>query len=124
LTAYLNDGVDYMGLQTASLRKAQLMGNLRRDVEDSIAALGSGDFAAQSTAIKQARLLKWAASITTHTQEVQNAIDLDYANFLDVEKKVEALDLAYSLTSGWSDPNIKNTLSSTLNTSVKTILGS
>ena len=105
LAVYLDDGVDYVQRQSASLLKSFLIANLMREFRDMLVNLDNAAFLTQSTANKQAGLLAYAAIIETRRAEIQAAIEEDYRNFLEVRRLAEALDIAYNLTVAYTDEN-------------------
>lgn len=105
LAVYLNDGVDYVALQSASLLKPFLVANLAREFRDMLAVLNSAGWIIQGTAAKQASLLSLANTISARRAEIQTAIDTDYDNFLAIRKLTESLDIAYNLTVAYTDDN-------------------
>lgn len=105
LAVYLNDGVDYVALQSASLLKPSLVANLAREFRDMLAILNSANWVIQGTAAKQASLLSLANTLSTRRAEIQTAIDTDYDNFLAIRKLTESLDIAYNLTVAYTDNN-------------------
>jgi hypothetical protein len=103
LASYLNDGVDYVLAQSASLTKGYLVANLARDFRDSLAVLRDTQWLAQSTALKQAGITNFVNTLKTRRADIQASIDLDYANFVTCRKKAEALDIAYNLSVAYTD---------------------
>lgn len=122
LTSFLNDGVNYTAYQCGSLTKRGLVGNIGREFRDMLSRLSNAIFEAQSVAAKQAAILDWAASINNDTSALQESINSDYTAFMDCGRKLEALGIAYTLTTGYQDSNTKSVIAPTLNTQVKTIL--
>ena len=115
LSVYLDDGVDYVEKQSASLLKSGLVANLAREIRDLFITLNNSSWLAQSTPSKQAGLLSLAASIDTRRNMIQEAIDLDYDNFVETRKLAEALDIAYNLTVAYTDDSGNSIPKVTLN---------
>lgn len=115
LASYLNDGVDYVLLQSASLTKGSLVANLARDFRDALVVLRDPQWLAQSTPLKQAGISNFTTTLKARRQEIQDSIDLDYANFVACRKKAEALDIAYNLSVAHTDENGNTITKLTLN---------
>lgn len=119
LAVYLNDGVDYVALQSASLTKGYLVANLAREFRDMLNNLTNAGFLIQSTANKQAGILQWANTIKTRRNEIQESITNDYNAFKDCQRKLEALDIAYNLTVAYTDTSGNTIPELTLNNVTK-----
>lgn len=122
LASYLNDGVDYVELQSASLLKGYLVANLARDFRDALAVLRDPQWLSQSTALMQAGITNFVNTLKTRRTEIQESIDTDYSNFVACRKKAEALDIAYNLTVAYTDENGNSIPSVTLNTATITAI--
>ena len=115
LSTYLNDGVDYVRLQSESLYNASVVGNIAREIRDLLSALSNSVFLAGSDPAQAATINAWATVISTRQNTIQSSIETDYTQFLTARKKSEALDIAFSLATGYIQPNANSTLQSTLN---------
>jgi hypothetical protein len=115
MAVYLDDGVDYVALCSASLLKPPLVANLARDFRDMLVTVSNGGFLTQSTAAKQAGLLQWAATLRSRRQEIQAQMDTDWNNFVETRRKAEAFDIAYNLTVAYTDESGNAIPSATLN---------
>jgi hypothetical protein len=98
LQAILDDGIDYVALQSASLVRGDLVANLARLFRDALATFSSGSFLAQSTGTKQAALISASTNMKLHCANIQAQIDSDYNKFVELRKLIEALDIGYDLT--------------------------
>jgi hypothetical protein len=116
VSSYLDDGVDYVQLQSESLLHPEAVGKLARDFRDMLNTLASDVFNAQSTATKQASILAYATLMITRRATIQALIDSDYTNFIATRKLVEALEIAYKLTQAYTDDNGNAIPRQTLNT--------
>lgn len=104
LQAYLDDGVDYVASQSASLLVGGgLVGELGREFNDMLITFSNGGFISQSTATKQAQILAMAETLKTRRAAIQTQMDADYAEFIRVRKLTEALDIAYNLAASYTD---------------------
>lgn len=119
LSTFLNDGVDYVRLQSGALYNAAVVANISRELRDLLIQLSSSDFLAQSDAAQSAGINAWSDVITTRANTIQAQIDDDYNEYLIASKKSEALQIAYNLASGYEQPNSNTTLQSTLNNVTK-----
>lgn len=119
LAVYLNDGVDYVALQSASLTKGGVVANLAREFRDMLVTLTNAGFLTQSEANKKAGILQWANTLETRRREIQAAIAADYSAFKACQRKLEALDIAYNLTVAYTDVNGNTIPELTLNTATK-----
>jgi hypothetical protein len=115
LQAYLDDGVDYVRLQSGSLLRADVVANLAREFNDMLLILASPAFLAQSTGEKQTEILAWADDIIFRRNEIQTAIDTDYDNFISVRKLVEALEISKNLTVSYTSESANTIPQITLN---------
>ena len=116
LQAYLDDGVDYILLQSGSLLRSDVIAKLAREFNDMLAILSSPAFLAQSTGAKQAEILSWADDIIFCRNEIQSSIDTDYDNFVRVRKLVEALNISQNLTIAYTSETSNTILKTSLNT--------
>jgi hypothetical protein len=115
MAVYLDDGVDYVALCSASLLKPFLVANLGREFRDMLATISNGGFLSQSTGQKQAGLLQWASTLRTRWGEIQAQMDADWNNFVETRRKTEAFDIAYNLTVAYTDDSGNAIPSATLN---------
>lgn len=115
LASYLDDGVDYVAFQSASLLKGNLVANLARDFRDILVNLNGNTFLTASTPVKQSTLISMAETIKTRRSEIQTAIESDYEAFLECRRKTEALDIAYNLSAAYSDEGSRTIPALTLN---------
>jgi len=115
MSVYLDDGVDYVALMSASLLKPYLIANLGRELRDMITQVSSSGFLAQSNATKQAALLQWATTLRQRREDIQTAMDTDWNNFDETRRKTEALDIAFKLTIAYTDESGNAIPSATLN---------
>jgi hypothetical protein len=115
LATYLDDGIDYVQLQSESLLHPETIANLGREFRDMLADLSTYEFSLLSTGAKQAVILGWADDIKARRVEIQTSIDTDYNNFLYVRKLAEALDIASLLTQAYTDENGNAIPKTTLN---------
>lgn len=116
LASYLNDGVDYVALQSASLLHPALVGNLGREFNDMLVYLASTSFLDKTTGEKQADLIRLADLLEERCAEIQSAVETDYNNFLECRRKIEALDIAFKLSVSYTDDTGNSIPASTLNT--------
>lgn len=116
LSSYLDDGVDYVALQSASLQKGSLVAILAREFVDMILNYNSPGFLVQSTGAKQTQILAMANTLKTRYTDIQTAIETDYTNFETCRRKAEALDIAYNLATAQTDATSNTITSLTLNT--------
>jgi len=119
LSTFLNDGVDYVRYQSGALYNPKVVAEISRELRDLLIQLRSSDFLGQSDAAQSAGVNAWAQTISTRANTIQAVIDADYDNFVESRKKSEALQIAFSLASGYEQPNANTTLQSTLNTVTK-----
>lgn len=118
LQAYLDDGVDYVASQSASLLiGGGLVGELGREFNDMLITFSNGGFISQSVPTKQAQILAMAETLKTRRAAIQTQMDADYAEFIRVRKLTEALDIAYNLAASYTDSTGNAIPSSTLNSS-------
>lgn len=115
MAVYLDDGVDYVALMSASLLKPSLVANLAREFRDMLITISNGGFISQSTAQKQAGLLQWASTLRSRREEIQAQMDADWNNFVETRRKAEAFDIAYNLTVAYTDESGNAIPSATLN---------
>jgi len=115
MAVYLDDGVDYVALCSASLLMPALVANLGREFRDMLATISNGGFLSQSTGQKQAGLLQWASTLRTRWGEIQAQMDADWNNFVETRRKTEAFDIAYNLTVAYTDDSGNAIPSATLN---------
>lgn len=119
LSAYLDDGVDYVELQSASLLKGNLVANLARDFRDALSVLADSQWNSQSVAAKQAGIANFTNTLKADRAAIQDAIDTDYNEFVSCRKKAEALDIAYNLSVAYTDENGTTIPTVTLNSATK-----
>jgi len=119
LSTYLNDGVDYIRLQCASLYNPAVIGNISRELRDLLIQLRSTDFLGQSDVAQSIGVNAWATVISTRANTIQAQIESDYSQFVTARKKSESLQIAYNLAAAYEQPNANTTLQSTLNTVTK-----
>lgn len=119
LSTFLNDGVDYVRYQSGALYNAAVVANISREIRDLLIQLRSTDFLGQSDALQAAGVNAWAGIITTRANTIQAQIDDDWDAYAECRKKSEALAIAFSLASGYEQPNANTTLQSTLNNVTK-----
>lgn len=118
LQAYLDDGVDYVALQSASLLVGGgLVGELGREFNDMLINFSNGGFISQLTAAKQAQILQMAETIKTRRAAIQTQMAADYAKFVELRKLLEALDIAYNLAAAMTDSTGNAIPAATLNSS-------
>lgn len=98
LQSILNDGIDYVTLQSVSLTRKDLIANLARLFNDMLATFSSGTFLAGSTGTKQAAITTMATNFLLHCVSIQSQIDADYSKFVELQRLIESLDIAYDLT--------------------------
>jgi hypothetical protein len=115
LSTYLDDGTDYVALQSASLFKGSVVANLGREFRDALAYLSSYAFTALSTGTKQTELVRIAETIKTRRQDIQNAIEADYDWFKNIRRQIEALNTGYALTVAYTDESGRSVPEQTLN---------
>jgi hypothetical protein len=120
LAAYLQDDTDYVAYQSRSLVKGYVVANLARELRDMINQFSSDAFNGQSVGLKQAYLTDAAAIITTRNLLIQSSIDADWTAFEDVKSKLAALQIAFDITSNYSNPISQPTLDLTLNNTIST----
>jgi hypothetical protein len=87
-----------------------------------ITQLRSSAFLGQSDAIQSAGVNAWAGIISTRANTIQGVIDDDWDAYRECRKKSEALAIAFSLASGYEQPNANTTLQSTLNSITKSAI--
>jgi len=119
LSTYLNDDVDYVRYQSGALYNPKVVAEISREIRDLLIQLRSSDFLGLSDAAQSAGVNVWSQTIVTRANTIQAVIDADYANFGECRKKSEALQIAFSLASGYEQPNANTTLQSTLNNVTK-----
>ena len=122
LSTYLNDGMDYVRIQSGALYNAAVVGNIKRELNDMIIQLSSTAFLGQSNAVQSAAINTWAQTLTTRANTIQTQIDSDYDEFLTATRKTEALQIAFNLAAGYEQPNANTTLQFTLNSVTKTAI--
>lgn len=122
LAVYLDDGVDYVALQSGSLLKPSLVANLAREFRDMLVTLSNAGFLTQTEANKKAGILQWANTLKTRRGEIQASMTADYNAFKACQRKLEALDIAYNLTVAATDDNGQAIPELTLNTATKTAI--
>ena len=122
LSTYLNDGVDYFRYQCGALYNPKVVAEISRELRDLLIQLRSSDFLGQSDAIQSAGINAWASIISTRANTIQAQIDADWNAYVESGKKSEALQIAFSLASGYEQPNANTTLQSTLNSITKTAI--
>lgn len=115
LEDYLNDGIDYVAKISGSLRKGYLVANLDREFRDMLIYMSSPVFTGLSTGSKQSGLLSMANTLNQRADDLQEAIDTDYEEFVLARKNTEALDIASKLQNGYTDDSSKTILELTLN---------
>lgn len=118
LQSYLNDGVDYVALQSGSLLKGYLVANLSREFRDMLVNFSSSEFLAQSTGAKQTQITAMVETIKSRRTDLQTSIETDYNNFVAVRRLAESLDIAYNLSAAYTN-TVANTIpTQTLNTAM------
>jgi len=118
LQAYLDDGVDYVAQQSASLTAGGgLVGELGREFNDMLINFSNGGFLGQSTGAKQVQILAMAETIKTRRAAIQTQMAADYAKFVEIQKLTESLDIAYNLSVAYTDSTGNTIPALTLNTS-------
>ena len=122
LSTYLNDDVDYVRYQSGALYNPKVVAEISREIRDLLIQLRSSDFLGLSDAAQSAGVNVWAQTISTRANTIQAQIDSDYDNFVECRKKSEALQIAFSLASGYEQPNANTTLQSTLNNVTKSAI--
>ena len=122
LSTYLNDDVDYVRYQSGALYNPKVVAEISREIRDLLIQLRSSDFLGLSDAAQAAGINVWANTISTRANTIQNSIDSDWEAYQECRKKSEALQIAFSLASGYEQPNANTTLQSTLNSITKTAI--
>jgi hypothetical protein len=101
LSAYYNDGVDYVSLQTGSLSRSNTVSELAREFNDALGILSSASFSGLTTGAKQALLISLADAINSRSESLQASIDSDYHQYQLAEKKVQALRILNQLSTNY-----------------------
>lgn len=101
LSAYYNDGVDYVSLQTGSLSRSNTVSELAREFTDALGILSSASFSGLTTGAKQALLISLADAINSRSESLQASIDADYYQYQLAEKKVQALRILNQLSTNY-----------------------
>lgn len=122
LSAYLDDGVDYIVAQSGSIQNGYLIANLARDFVDSVAILSGTEWQSLSLLNKQSSILDFADMLKVRRKEIQDSIDNDYSNFKAYRRKAEALDIGYNLTIAYTGKSSNTIPELTLNNETKTAI--
>lgn len=103
LQTYLNDGVDYVAQQSGSLLRGDLVANLSQFFTDILVNLASDEFENSSSGYQIDTLTNVINEMKLLRQAIQTQIDTDWNNFESCRRLVESLDIAYNLTTAYTD---------------------